>query len=194
MIDRVMSALLKATERVTPTKPADKIQQRPFILAQGLAGETVGEIHRARQRQDAAAPDMPAADRQEPLTYVPLPLRSQVYEDTRFYWKLKDFSVKTGEDGGAKIIFSVRTETLGYLWFTLTAQPGKLLSVQCITEHSAAAEVFRAGSASLQEELAQAGYPSVIVSCRFQPGIRGMADIDPDFAAAETHALLNVQV
>lgn len=196
MIDKVMSVLLRTTDtmKVTPSKTADKIQQKPFTLEQNLAAETAKEMSKTSRSSEAKSPEPTVNDRQDQLTYVPLPLHSPVYEDTRFYWKLKDMAAKTNEQGEAKVIFSVNTNTLGLLWFTLTAQPGKLLSVQCISEASSVAEVFRASSGELQEELAEVGYEKVIFSCRVQSGIRSIGDIDADFASSESYSLLDVQV
>ncbi|MEG6512560.1 flagellar hook-length control protein FliK [Desulforamulus ruminis] len=194
MIDRVMSALLRTDSmKVSPGKPVDKIQQQPFILGGKMPGETSDAV-KTPGAKNLPQPEAAPANRQDELSYVPLPLRSQIYEDARFYYKLRDFSAKTEENGEVKVLFSIHTDLLGQLWFTLTAQPGKLLSVQCITENNEAAEAFRAASTALQEELSEVGYPSVILSCRTQPGIRGIADLDPDFPAAEAHFLLNVQV
>ncbi|MEW6063762.1 hypothetical protein P378_17670 [Desulforamulus profundi] len=197
MIDKVMSALFKASEnmRVTPGKHVDKIQQKPFGLEQNLAAEAAREMTKTGRPAGPRTPDpVTAPDRQDQLAFVPLPLRTPLYEDARFYWKVKDFSAKTGKDGEAKVIFSLNTDTLGLLWFTLTTQPGSSLSVQCITEIQTAAEIFRAGAADLQKELTELGYQNVIVSCRMQPGIRSIADIDPDFASGESNILLDVQV
>ncbi len=197
MIDRVMSALFKASEnmRITPGKQVDKINQQPFTLDQNLAAETVKAMGKVKRPTEAKPTDKPTlAERSEQPPYAPLPLRTPLYEDARFYWKLKELSAKVQENGEAKVIFSVNTDTLGTLWFTLTSQESKYLSVQCITEASLVAEVFRGSSELLQRELTEAGYETVIVSCRMQPGIRSLADLDPDFAADETISLLNVQV
>ncbi|RYD05202.1 hypothetical protein N752_10430 [Desulforamulus aquiferis] len=196
MIDRVMSALLRTTGtmKVTPTKPLDKVQQNPFILQQKNPGEAATEALKVTKGPTAAAPEATIADRQEQLNFVPLPLRSPLYEDTRFYWKLKDFKAKISEDGESKIIFSVNTYTLGLLWFTMTSQPGKLLSLQCITEDNSVAEVFRSSSEILRQELQDAGFSNVVVSYRVQAGIRGIADLDPDFATPGTTNLIDLQV
>ncbi|MEW6696249.1 MAG: flagellar hook-length control protein FliK [Bacillota bacterium] len=197
MIDKVMSALFKTAEnmRVTPGKQVEKIQQKPFGIEQNLAAETAKDLAKpSRPAGPKAAEPVLIPDRQDQLTYVPLPLRTPLYQDARFYWKLKEFSAKTGADGEAKVIFSVNTDTLGQLWFTLTTQPGNSLSVQCITEIQTAAEIFRAAAADLQRELSELGYQNILVSCRLQPGIRSIADIDPDFASGEITMLLDVQV
>ncbi len=197
MIDRVMSALFKASEnmRVTPGKQVDKINQKPFTLEQSLAAETAKEMSKIKRPTEAKPTDKPTtAERPEQPPYVPLPLRTPLYEDARFYWKLKELSAKVQENGEAKVIFSVNTDTLGTLWFTLTSQESKYLSVQCLTEASLVAEVFRGSSELLQRELTEAGYENVVVSCRIQTGIRSIADLDPDFLAGETISLLNVQV
>ncbi|SHE79848.1 flagellar hook-length control protein FliK [Desulforamulus putei] len=198
MIDKVMSALFKATDnmRVTPGKQVDKIQPKPFALAQNLAAETARESVKTSRPAGPARATEPVTvpDRQDQLTYVPLPWRTPLYEDAKFYWRLKDFSAQTGANGEARVIFSINTDTLGLLWFTLTTRPGKFLSVQCIAETQTVVEVFRAGAMDLQQELTELGYENVIVSCRMQSGIRSIADIDPAFASEETSVLLDVKI
>lgn len=195
MIDRIMSTLFKASEnmRVTPGKQVDRIHQKPFGVEQNIAAEAkeTVRIHHSAKVNTPQPTNM--VDRQDQLTYVPLPLRSPVYENTHFYLKIKDLAAKKDANGQYKLIFQINTDTLGPLWFTLATQPN-LLSVQCITESNSTAEIFRNSSLALQQDLAATGYPNVNVSCRIQPGIRGIADIDPDFAASEGNFLLNVQV
>ena len=196
MIDRVMSTLFRVADgmKVTPGKSVDKIQQQPFSLEQSLTLETAKELTKTQRSGEVKSPEqLPLPDRQDQLPYVPLPLRSPLYEATRFYWKLKDFSALVGDSGEAKVIFSIHTDTLGLLWFTVTAQPSQGLAVQCITDIGSSAEVFRAGIPLLQQELSQLGYANVVVSCRIQPGVRTIADIDPDFSS-NPQSLLNVQV
>lgn len=198
MIDRVMSALLKTTGtmKVTPSKPLDKIQQNPFVLQQKIPGEAAEAVAKSSKGLTVNQPDGMVNDRPDQPNYVPLPLRSQLYENTRFYWKLKEFRAKTSETGESRIIFSVHTHSLGQLWFTMTAQPGSenLLSLQCIAEENYVAEVFRTSSQLLREELLGAGFNSVVVTCRVQAGIRGIADLDPDFANFSTPSIIDLQV
>lgn len=197
MIDRVMSTLFKVSDsmKVTPGKNADKIQQKPFSLEQNIAMETAQEMAKTHRSGETKPPEQLSwQDRQDQLPFVPLPLRTPLYEDARFYWKLKDFSAKVGEAGEAKVIFSIHTDTLGLLWFSVSAQSNQVLAVQCVTENNGSAEVFRASSSEMQQELADLGYANVVVSCRVQPGIRSIADLDPDFASNDQPCLLDVQV
>lgn len=196
MIDRVMSALLRVTgtPKVTPGKALDKIQQRPFTLPQNLAAESALETSKAQKSAKIGSPEPSTLERAEQLTYAPLPLRSELYEDARFYWKLRDFKYTAGAGGEAKVIFCLGSETLGQLWFILTSQPGSFLSVQCITEDAAAAETFKATSGNLKDELILAGFTDVVVSCRVQPGVRGISDLDPDFTGTPNPSLIDLQV
>ncbi|AQS58005.1 flagellar hook-length control protein FliK [Desulforamulus ferrireducens] len=195
MIDRVMSILFRSSEnmRVTPSKQVDKINQNPFTLEQNLAATATKEASKIKRPHDAKPTDLPQLDRQEQPPYVPLPLRTPLYKDAKFYWKLRDLSAKVQANGEAKVIFSVNTTNLGLLWFTLSTQENKHLSVQCITETSALADIFRSSAELLQRELTEVGYESVLVSCRMQPGIRSIADLDPEFVDG-TSALLNIKV
>jgi len=179
--------------KVTPSKALEKIKQKPLVLKENLPAEAAGAMDKVRSQKDPL-PDVPTSDRTDLIPYVPLPLRSQIYEETRFYGKLRDLKYKLNDQGEVKVIFCVKTDTLGLLWFNLAMQPGKLLSVQCLTEHNGAAELFKNSIPRLQEELAAAGFPAVVVTCRLQPGIRGIADIDADFAAAPFHSLIDMQV
>ncbi|GAB6178866.1 hypothetical protein JCM14036_01850 [Desulfotomaculum defluvii] len=195
MIDRIMSTLFKASEnmRITPGKQVDKAQQKPFTMDESILAEAKQTVKVNRSSESKPTEPTNVSDRQDQLSYVPLPLRSSHYENARFYLKIKDLATKSDANGQSKLIFHVNTDTLGSLWFSLSTQPG-LLSVQCITESNTTAEVFRNNSLELQKSLVETGYQNVIVSCRIQTGIRGIADIDPDFSATETFSLLNVQV
>lgn len=98
MIEKVLSALFKASEnmRVTPGKHVDKIQQKPFGLEQNLAAEAAGEMTKTGRPAGPRTPDpVTAPNRQDQLAFVPLPLRTPLYEDARFYWKVNDFSATT---------------------------------------------------------------------------------------------------
>lgn len=197
MIDRVMSTLFKVSEsmKVTPGKNVDKMQQKPFSLEQSIAMETTQELAKTHRSSEAKPTEqISLQDRQDQLPFVPLPLRTPLYEDARFYWKLKDFSAKVEENGDAKVIFSIHTNTLGLLWFSVSAHSNQVLAVQCVTENNCSAEVLRANSPEMQQELAHLGYAQVVVSCRVQPGIRNIADLDPDFANGAQPTLLDVQV
>lgn len=195
MIDRIMSTLFKASEnmRISPGKQVDKLQQKPFTVDESILAEAKQTVKVQRSSESKSAEPTNVSDRQDQLSYAPLPLRSSHYENAQFYIKIKDLAAKTDAHGQYKLIFHINTATLGPLWFSLSTQPG-LLSVQCITESNATAEVFRNSSLELQKSLLDTGYQNVIVSCRIQASIRGLADIDPDFAATETVSLLNVQV
>ena len=91
MIDRVMSALFKATDnmRVTPGKQVDKVQQKPFTLDQNIvagAKETT-KVHRSSETKTAEPSGN--IDRQDQLSYVPLPLRTPLDENAHFCLKHK---------------------------------------------------------------------------------------------------------
>ncbi|AEF93155.1 hypothetical protein Desca_0251 [Desulfotomaculum nigrificans CO-1-SRB] len=196
MIDRVMSALFRATNnmKITPSKPLDKIQSRPLELKHKLTAEVTREISASPRPKDNLPPDTSVQERNDQLPYVPLPLRSEFYQDARFYARLQDFKYKTGNLDETRIIFCLRTVNLGQLWFNLAIRPGKLLSVQCLTENNSSAELFKENAELLQAALVELGFASVIVSCRPQPGIQSIADIDPEFAMAKPFSLLDRQV
>lgn len=196
MIDRVMSALFRTTEniKITPSKPLDKIQPRPLELKQKLATELTRDIGTAPPPKDDPIPDTSIKDSSLQLPYVPLPLRSEIYQDARFYGKLQDFRYKAGDQGETRMIFCLRTNNLGQLWFNLVIEPGKLLSIQCLTENNQSAGLFRQSSELLKTQLADLGFASVIVSCRQKPGIQGIADIDPEMALVKPISLLDRQV
>ncbi|CCO07836.1 hypothetical protein [Desulforamulus hydrothermalis] len=196
MIDKIMAGLFKAADnmRVTPGKPVDKVQTKPFTLEQNPAAETTREAARVARPAGKTPLPVPATERQDQPVYVPLPWRTPLYQDAKFYWQVKDFSAKLDTRGEARVIFSVDTLNLGLLWFSMTAQPGSLLSVQCIAETQAAVEAWQAAAGLLQQELADLGFNRVIISGRRQAGIRSITDIDPHFGSAADSLLLDVKI
>lgn len=197
MIDRIMSSIFKTADnmKVTPGKIADKTQQKPFTLDQNLVLDTTKELTKTnRSAQSKATEPVPLTDRLDQLPFVPLPLRTPLYEDTQFYWKLKDFGANVDETGEAKVVFSINSDFLGLLCFSVTSQTHSSLAVQCVTENNATAELFKNHTTILQQELSELGYANVVVTCRVQPGLRGIADLDPAFANQDKPTLLNVQV
>lgn len=121
--------------------------------------------------EEAGRPSLPeqqALSARDYPPFVPLPLRSEIYPNARFYARFPREKAAAGETVPATpaVFLCLVTENLGILWFGLTLRDSGL-AINCFTESEEANRTVTENFSTLREELLSAGFSSVsLSSCR----------------------------
>jgi hypothetical protein len=123
--------------------------------------------------------------------FLPLPLKSPLFTQSRFFIKSREQSSREGADNPCSIFINLRTEGMGSLWIYMAA--GKeSLAVSFYTESDSFTALINESLPVLLEELRKTGYPSVKAAGITRPGIKSCSDIVPG-STAPTY-LLDLEV
>lgn len=125
--------------------------------------------------------------------FLPLPLRSPLFDESRFFMKNNREEASGREDAAPCNVFvNLRTNSLGSLWIYLSA--GKeSLTVSFFTEEESFTSLINDSIPGLVEELQKQGYSTVKAAGITRPGIKCCSDIVPG-SASTGHYLLDLEV
>lgn len=102
---------------------------------------------------------------QNDLTFVPLPLKSDIFPDARFYKQIDpDEKQKNPDTQQNRLIFGLKTSTLGELYFLIIQQENKL-SINCTASRPQSIAALKNGLSQLKKELHQSGWTNITCSC-----------------------------
>lgn len=149
--------------RLTAGMPAGKTSP---AAEKGIAGDTENQV-----RQTTAGSGLP--------DFLPLPLKSPLFTESRFYIKnQREDSRSAGKDGATGVFIRLRTANLGVIWISLSAG-GQSLALSFYTENEEYTASLKEIFPVLEEGLQKMGYASVSVAGLTRPGIRDCSDISP---------------
>lgn len=121
--------------------------------------------------------------------FLPLPLRSPLFTDSRFFIKNgREDTPGPGEDRPANVFIRLRTENLGVLWISLAAG-NESLALFFYTESETYTVPLKESFPSLVDGLQKLGYTSVNVAGITRPGIKDCSDISPGGTASGSYIL-----
>lgn len=159
---------------------ADKTASTAASAASTEVRNTV-EGDRQTARQPAPGQGLP--------DFLPLPLKSPLFTDSRFFIKNeREDTPAAGEDRPASIFIRLRTENLGTLWISLAAG-NESLALFFYTENETYTAPLKESFPSLEEGLQKLGYASVNVAGITRPGIKDCSDISPGGTASGSYIL-----
>ncbi len=121
-----------------------------------------------KERGVLPQPEQHTAPAVENPAFVPLPLRSELYPDARFYARFPQEKPAGSNSApvAPTVFLCLVTENLGTLWFGLTLRDSGLF-VNCFTESEEANRTLRENFSLLREELLSSGFSTVsLSSCR----------------------------
>jgi hypothetical protein len=149
--------------RVQPN-PSGPAQNSEQSNSAGGAKTVLEQITHSSQGQLTANKE--TGDPQSELIFLPLPLKSELYPDAKFYRQVND-EEKSGQDGDEnqnRLVFGLKTASLGDIYF-LVVQRESNLSIQCAASKLQTVDVLRKGFAELEKKLKRLGWQKVHYSC-----------------------------
>lgn len=159
--------------------------EKPAVTTAATESRNIEEGDLQPARQQAPGQGLP--------DFLPLPLKSPLFSDSRFFIKnQREESPGAGEDRPANIFIRLRTENLGILWISLAAG-GESLALSFYTESESYTVPLKETFPGLVEGLQKLGYTSVNVAGITRPGIKDCSDISPGGTASGSY-LLDLEV
>lgn len=165
-INAISSILMELTyQNSNVTAPATRtegvFQVRDATAAMKEALEAGGAKATALQTTTAETPQQKAEQPFSIPPFIPLPLRSELFQEARFFARLGE--EKTNADGGreAEVFFiCLITENLGRIWIGVACR-NDFLSVKCFTDQEGSNIILRQNFSPLREELKTIGFSEV---------------------------------
>jgi len=142
-----------------PTR--EKVAMKDVIHLQGIRNPVTGE------EGENATPRYRTGDTSEPWL-LPLPLKSNLYQDTRFYiykQQCEQQHSQKKENGETVIVFGLNTISLGRLFFILTHQMNKKIDILCHAEKHDTSSKLNSRAEELTESLRKLGFDRVVFRC-----------------------------
>lgn len=123
-------------------------------------GRPAGQPARIDTKQTAEPPAHPPA-------FTPLPLRSDLFQETRFFARLggQKAGATTAEEPAAEIFICLVTENLGRVWVGLSSR-NDFLSVKCFTDNEPSSKILKENFTPLRENLKEIGFTEISLTSR----------------------------
>lgn len=126
-----------------------------------------------------------SGDPQSELIFLPLPLKSELFPDARFYKQITDGERSRQGDNEKqnRLVFGLNAPSLGELYFLVVQQENNL-SIKCAASKLQTVNVLREGFTGLKEKLHRLGWKKIHCSCiqvknpGEQPGVTPSGFID----------------
>ncbi|MFZ5595770.1 MAG: hypothetical protein ACOY31_02005 [Bacillota bacterium] len=170
----------QAGTRVDKSSPKQGMGE---LSRQDIKGGSLTETAAASGVRSAVKGEATAQSQSSPVQnlpdFIPLPLKSPLFAESRFFIKNdRENPAVTADREPAGVFINLRTENLGNLWIALYAGAGSLtLSFYSDSETSTAH--VRGIIPDMVESLKDMGYQSVSAAGITRPGIKSCADLAP---------------
>ncbi|WP_027365186.1 flagellar hook-length control protein FliK [Desulfotruncus alcoholivorax] len=138
---------------------------RELIAAKETA-KAAEVLTKGTEQEAPAQPHARGHEGSEPLL-LPLPFKTPLYPETQFYVFRKRGRQKKEQDAAAGepgVVFSLSTNSLGSLFFYLTAKENTV-NIACHTENEKFAAQLASHSGDLREQIQKTGFKQVIFRC-----------------------------
>ena len=165
-INAISSILMELTyQNSNVTAPANRTegvsQARDATAAMKEALETEGAKAPALRAAPAETPQQKAEQPFSIPPFIPLPLRTDLFHEARFFARLGE--EKSEADGGREaeeFFICLITENLGRIWIGVACR-SDFLSVKCFTDQEGTNKILRQNFSPLREELKTTGFSEV---------------------------------
>lgn len=163
-INSITSILLELTyQNNNVSKPSARTEGvspvRDLTTAAGEALEaesvknSVSQSARAETQQKTEQPfSVPS--------FIPLPLRTDLFQEARFFARLGDEKTEGGVREAEEFFICLATENLGRIWVGIACR-SDFLSVKCFTDQEASNKILRQHFPPLREDLKTIGFSEV---------------------------------
>lgn len=103
-----------------------------------------------------------------PLAFTPLPLRSDLFPEARFFARLGQEKAGTATPGdqASEIFICLITENLGRVWVGLSCRKDEFLSVQYFTDNKPASRVLKENFPLIRADLKAIGFAEISLTSR----------------------------
>ncbi|MGI6491854.1 MAG: flagellar hook-length control protein FliK [Pelotomaculum sp.] len=100
-------------------------------------------------------------------TFVPIPLRSELYTNAMFFARIGDDAKESAgkKEIDGEIFMCIFTENLGQLWIGLAKRKDSLF-VRCFTAHESLNKILRENFYFLREALINIGFKEAFLTCQ----------------------------
>lgn len=187
----VLSNLLAelSSRNISKVSPAAKTDAAAGMREAATQGKKVLEAlstGAAAEKQAARAETKQTAEPalQQPV-FTPLPLRSELYPEARFFARLEDREEASAAGGEpvAEVFIHVVTGHLGHIWINLVKRQN-YLSVKYFTDNEAASRILRDNFPPVREDLKAIGFQEVSLTSQARTALgRLTEELLPKFEA-----------
>ncbi len=157
----ILLNIILSEQQSQKQNPREKVALKDVIHLQGIRNAATGEAG------ENATPRYRTGDTGEPWL-LPLPLKSTLYPDTRFYTCMRRDEQQHGrekEKNETVIVFGLNTNSLGRLFFILTRQMDKKIDILCHAEKHDTSDKLNSRAEELTENLRKLGFDRVVFRC-----------------------------
>jgi hypothetical protein len=149
------------TAPTTRTEGVAKVRDVTAAAKEALAAEGVS----ASRLQSAPAETLQKAEQPFSIpAFIPLPLRTELFQEARFFARLGEDKTNTGAARETEEIFiCLITENLGRIWVGVSCR-NDFLSIKCFTDREDSNKILRQNFSPLREDLKTIGFKEVSLS------------------------------
>lgn len=147
-----------------------------------LEALTTGTLEKQAPRAETKQTAEPVV--QQPA-FTPLPLRSGLYPEARFFARMEERKDTSAADSApvTEIFIQVVTGHLGHIWINLSSQHN-YLSVKYFTDNEDTSKILRENFPPLREDLKTIGFPEVSLTSQARAALgRLTEELLPKFEA-----------
>ncbi len=121
----------------------------------------------AAERHPATDIKQPEERPLQPMAFTPLPLRSSLFREARFFARVGEEKTRGSSKGvtSGEIFICLITKNLGRVWVGLTCKKD-YLSVKYFTDRKTANKILRENFSPMREELKTIGFTEVSITSR----------------------------
>lgn len=165
-INAITSILLELTyQNSSVTSPATRTAGVSHVREATTAAREALEAGSVKaSAQQATRTEAPQQKTDQPFpvpAFIPLPLRSDLFQEARFFARLGEEKEAAGTGREAEELFiCLITENLGRIWVGVAGR-GDYLSVKCFTDQEIANKILRQNFPPLREDLKTIGFSEV---------------------------------
>ncbi|MFX4262386.1 flagellar hook-length control protein FliK [Pelotomaculum propionicicum] len=142
----------------TRTEAVSQVRDATAAMKETLEAEGVKAS--ALQTAPAETPQQKAEQPYSIPPFIPLPLRTDLFKEARFFARLGEEKTEGGSREAEEFFICLITENLGRIWVGVACR-SDFLSVKCFTDQEGSNKVLRQNFPPLREELKTIGFSEV---------------------------------
>ena len=155
----------QSKSKIMPTAKAESIAQVKDAAIAGAKMAKTTSAGPATERHPAAETKQLEERPFQPMAFTPLPLRSSLFREARFFARVGEKKAGKGSVGETsdEVFIRLITKNLGRVWVGLTCKKD-YLSVKYFTDCKTANKILRENFSPMREELKTIGFTEVSIT------------------------------
>lgn len=162
------SKVSPASRAGAPAKPQD---------AGSTAGKSIETTATSITGKSAEEPKEVSERPAQQPAFTPLPLRSDLFRESRFFARVEDGQEQASSSSGKirELFVCLHTENMGWIWVGLFWR-NNFLSVKCFAESRLTSKTIKESFPVLREELMGAGFSEIALTSQAKSQLGAMAE------------------